>query len=277
MLQPRRLWIWGTWTLLLWACGSKKTRYVPEQDTMVAVSPENFLGEVACADRPGAMRTYVATLIDVSDDLVDAGSAVKKFALPSSKPLTCTHPVGFGRVVTGHRYIADVEGYEQTDLEPAAPGSPLMLDRDTGELVTPRWHTRCGQVGALGAQGPVTPLKLQTVYITGCEPLVAVSRPPLAGLRIGADQALGALECGEDSGEVDHFSVQLLPSGDSHEASCGEPVVLVALSPGALAELTLVAFEADSTAPRWSTACRAIPAAGSIVKASCDPLTEITE
>jgi hypothetical protein len=277
MLQLRRLGTLGTWSLLLWACGSESTGAVAEQDTMVAISPDDFLGGVACADRAGAMQRYVATLIDVTDGLVDAGSEVNNFALPSSGPVACTHAVGFGRVVAEHRYIADIDGYEQTDLEPAAAGSPLMLDADTHELVTPRWHTRCGQVGALGAAGPVSPLDLRTVYVTGCEPLVALSRPPLAAVRVAVDGALGMLRCGEVSGTVDHFSLSLPASGDAREAPCGQSLILVALTPGQLVQMDLAAFEADATTPRWSTHCRAVAAAGSLVDASCDLLTENTE
>jgi hypothetical protein len=271
MLEPRRLWIFGTWTLLLLGCGNEKSSTTTEQDTIVAISPDDFLGDVACADRPGAMRKYVATLVDVSEDLVDAGSKVKNFALPSSEPVDCTHAVGFGRVVAGHRYVADIEGYEQTRLEPAAPGSSVMLDAED-QLVAPRWHTRCGQVGALGAEGPVSPLRLRTVYITGCEPLVALSRPPLAAISIAVDPA----SCVAQGGLVDHYSVSLPASGELREAACADPVVLVALSPGGLVEVELTAYEADATTPRWSTRCRAVPVAGSEVQASCDPLTEST-
>jgi hypothetical protein len=274
MQEARRLWICGTWTLLLWGCGSETSTTTTEQDTIVAVSPDDFLGDVVCADRAGAMRRYVATLIDVSDDLVDAGSEVNEFVLPSSEPIECTHAVGFGRVVTGHRYVADIEGYEQTRLEPAAPGSPLMLDAKTRELVAPRWRTRCGQVGALGAAGPVSPLNLRTVYITGCEALAAASRPPLAAVRITVDRALGALSCGEALGQVDRFSVKLSGSAEVREADCGDPVVLVALTPGELLDIELTAFEADSATPRWSARCRAVPDAGSEVPASCDLLAE---
>jgi hypothetical protein len=244
---------------------------------MVAVSPDDFLGDVVCADRGGAMQSYVATLIDVSDDLVDAGDEVKNFALPSSRPISCTHPVGFGRVVFEHRYVADIQGYEQANLKPAAPGSPVMLDADTEEVVTPRWHTRCGRVGAPGAAGPVSPLKLRTAYVTGCEPLVSASRPPLAAVRVSVEPALGPLRCGEASGKVDRFSILLGDSGEVHETDCGNAAVLVALSPGELVEIQLWAFEANSTTPRWSSTCRAVAQAGAVVQASCDPLVEQTE
>jgi hypothetical protein len=270
MLEPRRLWNCGTWTLLLWACGNAESSTTTEQDTIVAVSPDDFLGDVACANRAGAMRRYVATLIDVSDDLVDAGSEVKNFALPSSEPIECTRAVGFGRVVIGHRYVADIEGYEQSGLQPAAPGSPAMLDAKTHELVAPRWRTRCGQTGALGVEGPVAPANLRTVYITGCQPLVTASRPPLAAIRIALDPAL----CEKQGGQVARFSVSLSASDDVREAACEDPVVLVALSPGELVDIELTAFEADATMPRWSTSCWAVPVAGSEVRASCDPLTE---
>jgi hypothetical protein len=272
MVQPSKwLWICGTWTLLLGGCGNESSSTTTEQDTIIAISPDDFLGDVACAARAGAMRRYVATLVDVSDDLVDAGSKVKNFALPSSEPVDCTHAVGFGRVVTGHQYVADIDGYEQTGLEPAAPGSPVMLDAD-GRLVAPRWHTRCGQLGALGAEGPVSPLTLRTVYIPGCEPLVAVSRPPLSAISVALDPA----SCIEAGGQVDRYSVSLSASSEQREAACEDPVVLVALSPGELVEIELVAYGADATTPRWSTSCRAVPVLGSEVRASCDPLTETT-
>jgi hypothetical protein len=258
---------------MLAGCGDQGSSTTPEQDTLVVVSPEEFLGDVACAEWPGAMRRYSATLIDVTDDLVDVGAKVEDFALPSSAPVDCRYPVGFGRVVIGHRYVAHVEGYDRVDIEPAAPGSPLMLDPETGDLVPPRWQTACGRAGALGADGPISPIRLRSVFVTGCEPLRASSRPPLSAVSIQLDVALGALSCTSDGGEVDRFEVRSPGSKVVHGTQCDAAVELVSLTPGALVELQVDAYGKDDQ-PRWTTTCQALPEAGAVVAAGCDLLSE---
>jgi hypothetical protein len=118
--------------------------------TLIAVSPQDFLGDVPCAETPGAMRAYVATLIDVSPGLGADAEPVPEFRLPSAAPTSCRADVAFAFVASGHRYIAEIQGYERDalDLRPLAPGSATMLDAG-GNVVEPRWKTTCGKVEAV--------------------------------------------------------------------------------------------------------------------------------
>lgn len=261
--------------LVLSGCGDSSTTDEAEQDTVVIVSPDDFLGEVACADWPGAMRRYVATLIDVSDDLVDLGSEITDFALPSSDVVDCQYPVGFARVVVDHLYVARIEGYDRVDIEPAAPGSSLVVEKATGNLVTPKWQTSCGQTGALGADGPVTPIELGSVYVTGCDPLTAASRSPLSGVSVDLDVALGILSCVGDGGDVERFEVRAAESDEAYSVECGSSLQLVAFTPGVLVSWNVAAYTAEDDEPRWRTTCYAVAQAGTVVSASCDVLTDL--
>jgi hypothetical protein len=123
--------------------------------TLIAVSPQDFLGGVRCANAPGAMRRYVATLYDVSEDV-----GVDGFALPSSGPVDCRLEAKFGMVVPGRRYVARVDGYDRTDIRPlgapdvANSGSPVMVDAATGEYVAPRWTSACSGAATRDDSGP---------------------------------------------------------------------------------------------------------------------------
>lgn len=125
--------------------------------TELVVDPALFLGNVACLDAPGAMRLYVATLTDISGDI---GLDASPPQMPSSAPTPCGVAVHFQRVVPGRQYVADIQGYDRTDLVPLScwqiadplhdphatcAGSPIMVDATTGEYVSPRWETSCGR------------------------------------------------------------------------------------------------------------------------------------
>lgn len=137
-------------------CVSAAQSATSTEPTLVAVSPDDFLGQVPCADAPGAMRTYAATLWDVTPGLLGDGSAVHEFALPSSGPVSCLQNVAFGGgfVIPGHEYVADIQAYDRTGLEQlggASSGSPMLVDSKTGAFVAPRWTTSCGRGAPLEA------------------------------------------------------------------------------------------------------------------------------
>lgn len=183
--------------------------------TSVAVNPENFLGGgVACVE--SGMRAYVATLTDVSA----GGELESDFPLPSSAPTPCFLEVRFERVVIGREYVADVQGYDRDDIVPlgcypdnaaGCGGSPVMVDRATGEYVAPRWTTSCGRhrtepgvdagpppetydaglreygdcrgrAAAPGERpwldGPVCVQSLVTIPVRGCDPLTDATPAP---------------------------------------------------------------------------------------------------
>ncbi len=132
---------------LVASCSNASTgSTTPTTPTLVAVDPLDFLGAVPCTDAPGAMRSYVATIYDVTPGIGgDSGPA--EFALPSSGPVLCTRQIAFGGgfVVQGHRYVADIQGYDRTDIKPLGSGSPIMVESSTGAVVAPRWTTSCGR------------------------------------------------------------------------------------------------------------------------------------
>ncbi|HTQ05660.1 MAG TPA: hypothetical protein VMI54_17480, partial [Polyangiaceae bacterium] len=151
--------------------------------TQIGVTPSDFLGNVPCATTDGALRSYVATVFDVeyqpdgapvtSDDVAKGDAIVTTgddytaidvptptcagdatpgpqpratvgFALPSSAPTDCQSTVAFSRVIDGHRYRAEVDGYDRADLVPLTPGAPILVDPTTGARVDPTWQWSCG-------------------------------------------------------------------------------------------------------------------------------------
>lgn len=107
--------------------------------TLITVRPADFAGAVPCSTVPGAWKTWVATLIDVTnpDDPITLGS---------SAPVACSMPVSFAFVIVGHRYYAEIDAYDRDDIAPfgaAASGSRHMIDPATGQDVAPRWTARC--------------------------------------------------------------------------------------------------------------------------------------
>jgi hypothetical protein len=133
--------------LLSLACsGSSTTTTTIVRPELIAVSPDDFLGAVACEDgeAAGALHSYVATLFDVTLP-TDAGTDDPGFQLPSSPPTPCTQPVTFSFVVSDHLYVAVVDGYDRpaTVLAPLAPGSRLLFGA-SAERVAPLWAASCG-------------------------------------------------------------------------------------------------------------------------------------
>jgi len=138
------------------------------QPTEVAVRPADFLGDVSCSTNAGAMRSYVVTLTayDDADDL-------DGFTLGASVPTPCSFVAGFREVVVvGQRYTAEVDGYDVppealTPFGGPSSGSRQMRSATTGELIAPRWTTRCGK----GAASAVTAALNQRVYVRPCDTL----------------------------------------------------------------------------------------------------------
>ena len=129
----------------LLACSSNSsTTSAIVRPELVSVDPTDFLGTVQCSAAPGAARSYVATLLDVSPDAIGK-LPDPPFQLPSAPPTKCTQPVTFSFVVLGHRYLAQVDAYDVApeQLTPLEPGSRLQLD-SAGQRVSPRWQTLCG-------------------------------------------------------------------------------------------------------------------------------------
>jgi hypothetical protein len=162
---------------VLLACSSSTATTVAiARPQLVAVDPQDFLGTLQCADTqdraPGLVRSYVATLYDVTP--ASDGSSLPEFGfpLPSSPPTSCFFPVTFSYVLVDHRYRALVEAYDRfadtgdtasgaadADADAAADGGDGGVDltrimpvsvggrlQEDGTLapVPPRWTATCG-------------------------------------------------------------------------------------------------------------------------------------
>jgi hypothetical protein len=255
-------------------CGCE-TETVPVETvyhpTLIEVSPAEFIGNVTC--RPGAagaLQTYVATLFDVGEALMP----LEPFPLPSSGPVACTRSVAFSRVFDPHRYRAEIQGYDRSDLVPlgatdgqGSVGIPILVDPVTSERIAPRWTTTCGETSPTLARVAVTRT------ITDCKPLVDSGTLGPTEVEVRIDAALGDLQCGAEAGMVEHFEVSL-GDGPVQSAPCGEAVTFPDVPPGSTLSLPLVAYEAGNAHPRWGSTCQARPGAGAIVTATCAPLTE---
>lgn len=230
--------VWALVALGWIGCGDDDDdEEVEPPPTRVVVAPSAFLGDAACGDAPGAVLTYQATLIDVTDGYQDA------FQLPSSEITPCTREVTFEFVQPGHRYIAQVAAFDRSDLTTVKPGLPLVID-PAGEVTGPRWTTTCfgyddldysaihpgsdgsGLGGAdtsgdeigFGGYGAafddtlfgVTAYMNSAVIVRGCEDLGPVSAD--TGVSVDVQRALVGQTCGTQPGQVERFS--LFAAGD---------------------------------------------------------------
>jgi len=299
LFARRRVW-WFIATLGL-ALSCNETKPVPlvaPTQTSVLITPEAFLGQVACGAETGGLLSYQATLIDVTDGLDNAET------LPSSPVVDCTSTVVFEKVTIGHRYGARIAAFDRAGLSAKSEGSPVVVDGD-GNEVLPEWSTTCtghdgeieqalGEAGAQGEGGTSTNTSLgvlakeyAVVPIRGCAPLSGEFPPELTGVRVDLTRFLGNLSCGSESGEVFEYSATLLgddpsaggaggmggssPSPEARTA-CAAPFVLRDLEANQWVTLEVLAFEADSTTPSWTTTCEGRTELATLTDLSCDRL-----
>lgn len=270
--------------------------------TLVSVDPQDFLGTVPCVDGAGAMRTYVATIWDMGESVTEDPATTPQpgwFPLPSSGPIPCTQSVGFSRVIPGHRYYAEIRGYDRANLVQLLPSVDVLFDGETGERVAPRWSTQCtrslrpgnappsaeggsgGTAGTAGMGGTggfadeyqwgveARPTTTRTIH--GCNPLLDAQPSDLRNVSVSLTEALGSISCGATDDTVERFEVQT-PSGETLEAACGEAVTLEDVS-GTLV-LPVLAYAAGADEPSYGTTCTATALNGTTVNASCLPLTD---
>ncbi len=278
--------------------------------TLVSVNPLDLPGGVPCANADGALRSYVATVFDVefeadgslvgssTSDVVGTGGAADQeaesqdvdtpgvcpadatpgttprakdgFALPSSGPTDCRTPVAFSRVVDGHRYRAEIEGYDRPGLVSLVAGAPIMVDPTTGERIAPRWKWRCGDTC------PENALAYLNRPIADCM-LEAGSAGPsgASSVLLGLDGLTGAPMCGADPGSLDHYSVSYPNASGATtttRVACGEQIRLDDVPERGTLKLSLLAYEAGNAEATWGTTCTATLIPGLAVSADCAPL-----
>jgi hypothetical protein len=279
--------------------------------TLISVEPADLPGGVPCANADGALRSYVATVFDVEyeadgslvtasdSDVVGAGGAADQeaasqgldtpglcpadatpgttprskngFVLPSSGPTDCRTPVAFSRVVDGHRYRAEVEGYDRPGLVALVAGARLMVDPTTGERVEPRWKWRCGDTC------PENALAYLNRPLADCT-IEAGSEAPsgASSVLLGLDGLAGVPACGADPGTLDHYSVSYRAASGattSTQAECGEQIRLDDVPERGTLKLSVLAYEAGNAEATWGTTCTATLIPGLAVSADCAPLT----
>ncbi|HEY5372821.1 MAG TPA: hypothetical protein VIK01_04005 [Polyangiaceae bacterium] len=163
---------------------SATTTTVIVRPELVAVSPDDFLGALQPI-QARQVQSYVATLFDVSPDT--NGSVPDPGFQLASSPATYLLPVTFSFVITGHRYLAQVDVYDRAlqsgadagstaggadagstaggadagstadasdkaDIVPSTAGGRLQFDTG-GMLVSPLAHLICGGYPATPGDG----------------------------------------------------------------------------------------------------------------------------
>ena len=253
--------------------------------TMVEVSPEDFLGDVPCSNRLGLKR-YVATLFDTNDvaeggaggaaadDIAAGGAHPEDFQLPSSQPTACGTPVGFGLVVAGRHYRVEIDGYDTADLAPRALGSreqispaPTKLE-PIQPLATPRWTAQCDGAVAVGST---------IVRADHCATFQPLQPDAPGSVRIALGALLGGLSCGDQPGQVDHFSVRLTTGEELADIACAADAeaVFSVIAPRSRVSATVSAFRADGTDAFAGTTCDAVTLPDASVDADCTLLSQV--
>ncbi len=159
--------------LLLLGCSSTNTNATtPEAQTLIGVDPKDFMTPGTCGTK---IQLYVGTLTDVTGPagIVIAGTegvARTRFVVGSSPPTPCTDSIVFGNVVAYHAYEVTLDGYDQTGIEPLAPGSSAMaLD---GSYIAPQATAQCaGWTDTDGGAQPGMSYPYATVMLRNCTKL----------------------------------------------------------------------------------------------------------
>lgn len=258
--------------------------------TSLTIDPATFVGNVACSNLPGALKSYVATLSETKAN----GHQVE---LASSPPTPCSQPVEFRYVVDGHQYTVSVDGYDRAAnaLVPcggAESGSRIMLPAGTSPNVVcaatltagavpvaRRWQTSCGNL----ASKPITDGNV----VAACdEPFTDAPSDGPTAITVDPRDALGALVCTSENG-VDQpggtiTKLDIKADDANLNGYLGLPCDGTALKtyaknlvPGATYTFHLAAHAKSEMpgAPAYTATCSAVARAGFTVPADCGPFT----
>jgi hypothetical protein len=254
--------------------------------TSVTVRPEDFLGPVPCSNNPGAMRSYVVTLKNVT----------KPFTLASSAPASCAENVEFREVLPCQRYIAEIDGYPlyPWEMKPAGntSGNRTMIAKsgDSSPL-TPSWKVStkgCAPRDPLAASKAchinvdagaptegVLALEETTAIVPFCEPVTPTDAATLkTSIRVDPRGALGPFSCKAAGGTVASFDI--VPE----DASLAPQKALACESATATYDTglkdgvtyTFKVTTVTTTGATFSTICRAEAREARAVVAACEPL-----
>ncbi|MDI1478967.1 hypothetical protein [Polyangium sp. y55x31] len=254
--------------------------------TSILVDPSLFMGDVPCSAASGAMQSYVATVLDVTD-------ASAPFPLPSSPPVTCTASVIFRQVLVNHVYRVQIDGYDvpAAELVPVggtSSGSRSMVRRAAPNAgnVTPLWSTFCED---LTAQQNVrsTPKTCEELAPLSTETGVLVEpRSTLAGTSAIPGLELTCKQSSVDpqgnpviTGDVASFDVRpadpaLAPLVNLPCTSPAPAPYTQNIEPGQSYTFRVEARAAAGGPVTWGASCTAIAVKGLVTHALCDPLSK---
>lgn len=232
--------------------------------TEITVRPADFMVGASCSPSPGGMRSYVVSLYAFDD-----ASDTTAFPLPSSRPTPCSMTFGMREfVVAGKRYVAEIDGYEEdasslTPVGGASGGNRAMVDAE-GNVVSPRWSSRCGEAAA----SATVALENASTPVENCTPLVD-SRASETRVRLAAADIAGAEACTEGA-LLDLRMLSGMLELPSQLACDAEPLDLLA-TPGSLARFyARLALPDDSIA---GTECEVLSVNGQTVSPVCGTLS----
>ncbi|MDI1445241.1 hypothetical protein [Polyangium sp. 6x1] len=254
--------------------------------TSILVEPSLFMGDVPCSAASGAMQSYVATVLDVTDPSAP-------FPLPSSPPVTCTASVIFRQILVSHVYRVHIDGYdvpaaELTPVGGTSSGSRSMVRRAAPAAgnVTPLWSTFCEDVTALQSirVAPKTceelaPLPTETgVLIDPRATLAGTSAIPgleLACTRSTVDPQGNPVV----TGDVASFDVRptdpaLAPLVNLPCESPAPAPYTQNIKPDQSYTFRIEARAAAGGPVTWGASCTALAVEGLVVHALCDPLSK---
>jgi hypothetical protein len=258
--------------------------------TSLTVDPSTFLGDVVCSKLPGALKSYVATLTEIT-------KTGTKLDLASSSPTPCSQAVSFRYVLDGHQYTVSVHGYDvlATDLVPcggqesgspimllasAAPGGACAAELTTGAVpVAPRWQTACGDV----ASSPITD---GNVVARCTHPFEDVPGNGTTAIVVDPRTSLGPLVCANQDGQAQPTGTITLFDIKPEDANlngylglaCDDTAAKTyakSLVPGATYTFHIAAHDIAETpgTPKYTAACSAVARQGLTVPAFCGPFT----
>jgi hypothetical protein len=265
--------------------------------TALSISPSAFLGDVPCSSKPGALQSYVVTLVcnpirDLSGNVTvpcNAANPELSITLPSSEPVTCSQRAFFRYILASHVYMAEIDAYdvpagalvpsgtppsEGQASDPSAPqglpgsGSRHMLLRATKTPIAPRWTTTCEET--LAESQKTNPIQV-------CDALKDLGSAAPTSILVDPRVALGDLACAEAGGEV--ATIDITPAGGALPpqlgVACGaKPVVFEAgVTPGQVYSFRLEARAEPGGEVRWGSSCFAAAEEGLQTSAACDPLS----
>ncbi|TKC99111.1 hypothetical protein [Polyangium fumosum] len=254
--------------------------------TSLLVEPSLFLGDVPCSAATGAMQSYVATVLDVTD-------ASAPFPLPSSPPVTCTASVIFRQILVGHVYRLQIDGYdvpaaELTPVGGTSSGSRSMVRRaaPAAGTVAPLWSTYCKDITA---QENVrsTPETCEELAPLSTKTGVLINpRATLAGTSTIPGLELACKKSSVDpqgnpviTGQVASFDVR--PTDPALPPLVNLPCNNPAPAPytqnikaGATYTFRIEARAETGGPVTWGASCTAIAVDGLVVHALCDPLSK---